>query len=174
MRIFLCLRNTQDWENISINDLFKKSNVFHKCSTYFKNIRRWQKYVTPNYFEYRIKLKKIAMSQWNLPWLEYSENFLDNLDDDDLIVPVDDDDWFHPEFEKFLIKNSKNFDFGYWGAIVNQTSNNYNIHEWYKFNDYVCSNSYFLKVSFLRSQSIEKTKELIKDHFKASDLIRSN
>lgn len=167
MRIFLCLRNTRDWNNIDINDILDESNIFNNCSTYIKNIRRWQKYITPKYFEYRQILKDIAINQWSLPWFAYCDNYIEHLNDEDIIVPVDDDDWFHPDLENFLVENSKNCDFGYWDAIVNQTVNNFNIHTWHSCHDYVCSNTYFFRVSFLRSQKSELGKKLIKDHFVA-------
>ena len=173
MRVILCLRFTRDWKNIDINNLLDQSNPFYKCYNFFKNIKIWKRHINPNYFEYRAKLKDIAMSQWTLPWFDYNDNFLENLNDDDIVVPIEDDDWFHPDIEKFLIKNSKNYDYGCWNAIVNNTSNEFNIHDWHRFHDEICTNSYSFRVSFLRSQNQELVNDLIKNHYTTLNIAKS-
>lgn len=164
MKIFLCLRNTQDWDSVDVRTLRDKSNRFHDQLTLLSNIDNWEKFVSIKYNKYRSILKKIAMSKWTLPWVSYDSNFLEKLDEEDILVPIDDDDWMHPDFEDFIIKNSKGSEFGFWDKVVNQTASNFNIHTWNDFHKYIGSNNYFFKVSFLKSQGIEKTKSLIKNH----------
>lgn len=174
MNIFLCLRNHQDWEKINIDKIWCKSNVFHDELTFLSNVKNWEKCIFPNYIDFRLSIKKIALSKWSLPYYIYDDDLIHKFNDEDIIVPIDDDDWLHPNFKEFIEENSKNYDFGFWDKLVNHTVGVFNLHSWYKHHSGMGSNNYFFRIGFLKKLSLEKVRKLIKDHCYVSKFVQVN
>jgi hypothetical protein len=70
-------------------------------------IELWDSCFRISYFQYRHRLKKISTENWPYPVL----NDLSSIQDDDWIVPTDDDDWMSPDLE------FPDADFVYWPSL---------------------------------------------------------
>jgi hypothetical protein len=183
MKIFLYLRNTKNWNKIKLNNLYDNKNNYHFCKTYrfINNVKLWNKFIDPDYFNFREKLKKEMMGLWKIPYVTQSDNFLKKLNDDDIIVPVDDDDFFHPELEDFLLEYAKDNEYGHWGTLVHTSFMNNRFSIWENNKKKlgsskieICTNCYFFKLKVLKKLNHKQVVELLSTHhnslFKAKEM----
>jgi hypothetical protein len=105
--IIIIVRTKTDWLNYTIKDLkYKRSLIPY--------VKKWNSSgLNMSYFQFRHELKNIAVRSW----ISCSDVIVHNheynlkLSDEDIIIPVDDDDWFSPEISKLKIDN---YDFIQW------------------------------------------------------------
>lgn len=172
MKVFLYIRNTRNWNQTNICDLYNnKNNNFSKTYRFLNNVKLWNKYISPNYFNFRAELKKEVMSLWKIPYFTPTENFLKKLDDDDIIVPVDDDDYFHPNLEQFLLENVEDNEYGHWGTIVHTSFMDNRFFIWRKNRPElglekieIATNCYFFKVKALKKLNFQQVVCLLSVH----------
>lgn len=62
---------------------------------YIENVRDWCRYWIPNYFQYREAIKQIALQNWKKNEVGIVRG--GQWEDDWVIFPMDDDDWYKPE-----------------------------------------------------------------------------
>lgn len=89
MQVYICLRETLDWENEAAVDA-------GLVDRFRPQVETWNGTFNIPYHQFRHRLKVIA--QRNLSRVEGVRCVrLEELPPDGLVVPVDDDDWFSPE-----------------------------------------------------------------------------
>lgn len=161
------LRKTQDW---------RKERHF-KMPGYLKQfgekpdelIRIWNKAFAIDYFEFRARLKEIAISNWRLPFITGPiEKLFHKLDDNQLILPVDDDDWFHPDLKEIL--QDKKEEFIYWEEIENFSTFVYTAGPRSRFLKHPGSNAYAVRVSFLKKLPRNELLGMLQNHSLSLDI----
>lgn len=99
MRFIITVRRTIDYKSMTkdkfCGQLFVGQDRLEKIYGF---IKIWDQLFKVKYFEFRHILKSIAASNWIvLPKLHAIViNSLPNLNDGDVVLLVDDDDWFNP------------------------------------------------------------------------------
>lgn len=177
MKVFLYLRKTEDWNKINKDYLTNKNifvNEYYQSKFATNDICRqplvwWNKICKITWMEYREKFKQIATSLWSFPHLT-GDSYL-NLNDEDIVVPVDDDDWHHPDLCLFL-QNTKEYEYGCWNAIVNATAFDFNFHLWDQYHKNICSNGYFFKVSVLKKIGPELSLNVLHNHSQSLEIAK--
>lgn len=185
MKVYFYLRRTEDWANATNEDLLR-SNGF--CENWIKlNLQEslayssqsevwkmppfwWNKICSISWQEYRHRIKQVATSFWNAEQV-VGDNFLD-LDDEDIVIPVDDDDWFHPDLVNFLTKHGPDYDYGCWDVVVNNTAFNFNFELWTKYHKNICSNGYFFKANILKKIDYKKAMNILHNHSKTLEIAK--
>lgn len=174
MKIFFYLRRTEDWEQINEEYLLRPNGFydnwialnfgseFAKDDTCRQPLIWWNKICRTTWAEYRAKIKEIATSLWNLPHIT-GDAYLD-LNDDDVLVPIDDDDWCHPDLPFFLSQNASRYEFGCWNTIVNSTAFGFNFHIWGNHHKKICSNGYFFKIAALKKIGPKMSLNVLHNH----------
>ena len=154
MKVYLYLRNTEDWDNLKdIEDATFWVKGRHG------NVRHWNHWCSLSWFEYRQRLKEIcfgAIESLEIPLLYFgmkgSQQAISVMEDDDFVVPTDDDDFFHPDIEQFVLDNS-DCDVLLWDSVVNQSVCHYGLHKYSKFHSIAGTNSYALRGSYLKHKT---------------------
>lgn len=106
MNFYLVLRHTENWSNLDVSSFFNYKRPYHLEFESEKlclkaNIHDWEKYDI-NFFKYRAKLKEIAQGCWPvLPVLNIDEA-LSLKGENNIFIPIDDDDIIHPDIKNFL------------------------------------------------------------------------
>ena len=156
MTALIFLRMTEDWDNVSLDEItFNPKNIELIRST----IKMWDRTFPVKYFTYRSQIKGIALRQWPLP---YITELPQEISDDDWFIPSDDDDWFHLHLPEFLEK--QNEEYVYWNSVVNMTCGKYNTHKWFPTHDIIGSNNYAIKGSLLKRANNDQRLNLIHNH----------
>jgi hypothetical protein len=140
MKLVIYIKHTQDWLNCSYKDLHFPHVVPH--------IKLWNSIYTLPYFEYRAALKEIALENWD----KVSTNIvtdLNDIEDDDIIIPTDDDDWLHEDLAGLV---NEDFEFIYWGCLCHNTVDG-GIEDWYAHHNTLCSNNFAFRGHVLRTFS---------------------
>ena len=137
MQIFIYLRRTQDYKNC---EKFLISNEL---------LNLWNNTCSISYQEYREAIKKIAINEWKFPIIGFEE--IAKLNDEDIILPSDDDDWFHPLINNELLEKTTDFDFGYWNTLVSSSRSNFGLSVWFNHHKEIASNGYFVKTKVLKN-----------------------
>ena len=141
MAAFIYLRETEDWNNVSLHEL---TGLSHRKSIQ-SVIQMWDNRFPVRYFKYRAQIKDIALRQWPLP---YITEFTQEIGDDDWFIPSDDDDWLHHDLPEFLENQTEEYVF--WNTLVNMSCVKYNFHKWFSVHDFICSNNYAMKGSLVK------------------------
>ena len=173
--IVIYVRCTEDWGNYSIQQFLNKhkntnfaSGVFENivlANSFVQQIKLWNKRMDIDYFQYRASLKKIAQSTIEKYKICYNFEELCSVDDDDIICPTDDDDWFRNDLEEKLPQYIKNAECVLWDQIVH-TIPVFSPHRWYNHHNDVGSNNYAIKAKFLKSLSSDTQWTILNRHDK--------
>lgn len=116
MEFQIKVRQTEDWHNLTESSFFENykskfeyGSNFGKDKTpekhfnnFKKNVISWNKKYSPSFFEYRDKVKKLALDTWNDTKINVSYD--DKIVKDVIYLPTDDDDWFAPDIKNILEK----------------------------------------------------------------------
>lgn len=112
MRVWIFLRNTEDWGNMNLTKVLynSKLSMSGECTLksssceFAKGVHQFNSTFSMSFFEFRKRIKELAMSTWmKIPFIqEDDEKLVETISDDDFVLPIDDDDWIHPEFEEIL------------------------------------------------------------------------
>lgn len=122
MEFKIIVRETEDWANIdfeqwlskyyekfSDNDkvtLSRNKRDERKIEQFLNNVIEWNAKCRPNYFEYRHSMNLIARKTWEATGIEIMSihDWNDFENEDIILLPTDDDDWFHPNIAQHLSK----------------------------------------------------------------------
>jgi len=114
--VALHVRTNIDWRTMT-EDRFLQQEQFSNSARgmsaeqkagFLQAIRIWNRTFAMSYFAYRQRLKEIAELSWtrvrNLDLIVRRPELVAMLDASDpyIVLPVDDDDWFHPEIAEVL------------------------------------------------------------------------
>ncbi len=114
MKVYIFLRNTEDWASVSVE------NLTHAGLDEVKPIiLGWNDQFHLTWQEYRRQVKEVAQSCMpNIHVIDVFEELMDKKDED-VVVPIDDDDYLHPDIEKFIHCEMKDNDFLQWTQVAN-------------------------------------------------------
>lgn len=157
------MRQTEDWANVTWEMLKPPWMDVSKIDLEYRI--PWNKAFKVTYFEYRHRIKQIAMSGWPFDFVYCDPNKLaSEIDDDDLVVPSDDDDWFGPNLEKLLC--SSDDEFIMWDSVVNRMTYNFGLCPHKKFNPEIplASNGYAFRGSAIKRASKEQRWQMLMSH----------
>lgn len=155
------LRMTEDWANVSLEDLTFYQDKFKIL------IQMWDNRFSIRYFRYRELIKDIAMRQWPMPFITELPN---EINDDEWFVPSDDDDWTNPRLPEFLERQTG--EYVYWDSIVNQMCIKYGNHKWFSCHNGIGSNNYALKGSLLRRANDVQLTDLVHNHLRSIEVAK--
>lgn len=157
------LRETQDWENTNefifpfyLGELAEQANELMKI---------WNQAFRHNFCEFRAKLKEISLSNWPLHWTEEIDP-----KDNDLIIPTDDDDWFHPALGMFLDSCSNDAEFIYWETLECFSTFAFVVGPRSRYCPGVGTNGYAIRGRLLKRMSDEDRANILKNHSLALQL----
>ncbi len=101
-KIFLCIRRTKEYFNGKFCFDFPKKWK----SSFDTNLLMWKLFFKMDYMEFRVRLAKIASLSYNInsfdgffEWMNWEEIEKHN---NVWILPIDDDDWLHPNILTYL------------------------------------------------------------------------
>jgi len=157
------MRQTEDWGTVTWETLEPPWTDVSRVDLEYRV--PWDKAFKVPYFEYRRRLKEIAMSAWTLDFIHCDPKKLANrINDDDYIIPSDDDDWFNPAVEDFLLSSDE--EFISWDSIVNRMAYRFAIIPHKKFNKEIPipSNGYAIKGSVIKRASGKQRWEMLMSH----------
>lgn len=130
-------------------------------------VLQWNKAFTIDWMSYRLGMKEIATSAWRLPVVRD----ISGLADDDYVLPIDDDDWHHPDVESFLA--DKHQDVIWWESVVNFVMRQAGVWNEHVVTThsmrYPASSGYALRVSVLRNNPNSST--LLGGHHMVAKLV---
>jgi hypothetical protein len=129
MNIYLYLRRTEDWKNVSIDNCHYLSDRGVGDQAHVEILREWNKKFPITWQKYRYNLQEKAFENWQLPILFKSNDVL-SKDDNDVVIPIDDDDWIRPDIESVIRSEMKNNDLLQWTQIVNEYTTGRYISKW--------------------------------------------
>lgn len=153
MRIFAFLRTDMDWNFFNSKKCLYPKDHFSKIFPLWKIPYFWDKCVSLSYAEYRKKCKIIGRNQMFLPTVVKYKDFA-NLDNDDIVLPIDEDDWHHPDLFDILKKkfNGQNYEFGCWECLLYHSVGTSKMITFSEYNKkgQICSNGYFFSIGALK------------------------
>jgi len=166
--VFLYVRRTEDWCNVSSD--FLKNNFFKDFGKgynwkedIFDRVVWWDELFNLSYTGYRCGIKEIAKSQHYFKTISW-KNFY-NLSNDDIVIPVDDDDWFHPDLANLILDKCTNCEVGFWDPLVFCSTFTFKLNDWnVKKKKYFASNGYFIKSSLLYEKGYDFFLSLLLNH----------
>lgn len=125
------LRKTLDWNTVTEENLLAKNQEIDNqhCIRLLKQgrlsnaIRNWNTTFSLNYFTFKEKIKALAAN--NLKEVKNINLFINKPEElpntEFNLLPIDDDDWFHPDIFSFLLPQA---DVYYWPhTFINQNCN---------------------------------------------------
>jgi len=183
MKTYIVLRQSPDWENISINKFREQSRRF--CELIGRPTEQinmyvdlWNKTFKISFFETRQKIKEITIE--NLHSIENVEivNNIDELIPSDIkegyYIFIDDDDWLHPQIADLLSEiDNKNMGNGIvWGSVAFGTLNK-NIIIRRKLDGYCYTNNYAIIGNFLKFYLLNNDNKIFQ-HGKAHNILVKN
>jgi hypothetical protein len=110
MNLVILIRRSENWGSIISTKELRNGppNLRKGCwNNYEDFIQMFDKTMSIGYFQYRQKLKDIAiknMQATGIPIVTDSHEFLKNNrhNKDLFVIPTDDDDWLHPDIRSFI------------------------------------------------------------------------
>lgn len=161
MRIFLFQRDTEDWSNVSLEDCTEfRLNLLQQCPPVLK---QWSDQFSMTWQHYRQKLKELALSvRPMIPVLTNSEEVLDQQNDD-VVIPIDDDDWLSPSIVSFVYSEMRDNDLLQWTQAVNSFKDDIvgrNICKWQA--KVASTSDHCIRIGFLKK--IERPEEVLIGH----------
>lgn len=131
MNIYIFLRRTEDWANVSLNECKRKSDGSSRDRKHLSILHQWNSEFSMTWQMYRFYLQKKAFESWGSIPILHNKNDVISKNDEDVIIPIDDDDWLHPDIVPFIQSEIKNNTVLQWTQILNayDISNRY-INKW--------------------------------------------
>lgn len=171
--VIIYVRCTEDWSNYSIEKFWEKQscgdfasgtlNNVNLAREFIRQVNIWDHKMGVGYFEYRSHLKAIAQSNLDKYKICYNINELSSVDDDDIICPVDDDDWFRDDLNDKLPHYIEDADCLIWDQVVH-TLPTFGPHRWFHCHDIVGSNNYAIRGKYIKTLSLSDKKFLLHNH----------
>jgi hypothetical protein len=162
MKIYIYLRRTEDWNRVRFDNL----QPYGPERAVTEKVRDWwDRVCSVRWFKYRAEIKRIAMGSWKIPFLLTDwKDIFKVIEDEDILIPTDDDDWYHPEIGRLITENVGDAEFAQWNPIVMQTAFNCNFHEWFKCHKETPSCGYLVRGSVLRRMTDYNRHMTLIDH----------
>lgn len=171
MKIIIFMRQTEDWAKVTWDTLKPPWTDVSKIDLKYRF--PWDRAFNVPYFEYRRRLKEIAMSAWTLDFIHCNPKKLANkINNDDYVIPSDDDDWFNPAIEDFLLNSVE--EFVSWDSVVNKMAYRFGVVPHKKFNKdiYLPTNGYAIKGSVIKRASGEQQWKMLMSHTHTDKVIQ--
>lgn len=171
MTVRTYLRKTEDWGNLTFEQFKPQASINNDKIE--AAVRLWDQNLLIPYFQYRAMIKSIAESTWKNVFTCPDQKFAEvvsSFDDDDFIVPTDDDDWFDDGLYEFLDGISVHMtkaDMLEWNCVVHQTIRPANCHHWHDHHNVPCSNNYAVRVRALKKLEPVVQFNMLNQHSKA-------
>jgi hypothetical protein len=163
MKIIVYIRSTEDWANYTYEKLTEYTERTKSLSTpalviniddVLMKVKHWDNSFSQTYFKYRESIKKIAISSWSPYTICYNfEELLKIVNDEDIVCPSDDDDWFRHDLAEKLPMHLSDVDLLVWDQVVHMT-NHFGPHNWFLFHDNVSTNNYCIRGVKLKKMNI--------------------
>jgi len=176
VKLFIILRQTPDWKNITYSDFIKQSQEF--CLTIGRPINQvkdtvdlWNDTFGTSFFEARQRMKEISMANFSSvkhSFLLDDPNLLDLKDDDNSIVLfIDDDDWINPSIIQHISRYMEKQDGFIWGSAVYGGISGEAL-ELRELDDCCYTNNYAVTIKCLRKIGVERCYQ----HFFANETFK--
>jgi hypothetical protein len=171
MNVVIVMRSCPDYDkldNQSFAHQFGKRFILSaelKACSENDVLKVWSKVFALPYLMYRKELAKIASSAHNATGLKTvrgEEEFLpwyENTSSDDIVVPVDDDDWFRPDISRIAEQFDECTNLVYWRKITFKNYNSCKIYSSFRFR--LASNNWAIRKSWLDQQGVDRAQSLI-------------
>lgn len=168
--IYYCYRQTENWKEKKISNFWfvKETKSYNRLLKYIENWNNTQKI---SYFDFRDYLKNISQQTFkdsNIDEIKL-ENLLE-LNDDDWVIPFDDDDWFCKDFKRHIENENKPFIYGNVITYNIHEANFQKVHQ----NSFLLSNQYAIKIKALKNISVESCDNIIQKHRRTKKEIAKN
>jgi len=126
-KLFIILRQTVDWKNISYADFVTQSQRF--CLTIGRPINQvkntvdlWNNTFDISFFEVRQRMKEISIGNFNCVKNSLLFSTIDQLDlescDNNIVFFIDDDDWINPNIVNYIYCCVEQYDGFIWGSAA--------------------------------------------------------
>lgn len=126
----------------------------------------WGNQLQMSWYQYRAALKKICTSCWSLPVVyDWSE-----LKDNDFVVPMDDDDFPHPQLSELIESEIKNYDTCWFNVTTHEMHKVHMLHEV----QHQLPMMYCLKVGTLRKLPYNDAIDLVHGHIVYEKLVNKH
>lgn len=155
MKVYLYLRETEDWSKLEIEN----SSLSKRAK---KIAFEWNQNCSISWQDYRNQIKAKALSTWNLPIVEELDVL--KLNNEDAIIPIDDDDWLHSDIGLFVESEIGKNDVLQWTQIVNCSAKSRGIHKWDFSKSVFCTSDHALRIGKLRELDRESKSKVLKGH----------
>jgi len=139
MEFVILIRRTLEWDKI--NNFENKACVDYRWKFFLNNVNKWNDSFNIDYFKYRQKLKNIALKSWEktgIPIVEDKNFWEKNKNNKNLVIlPTDDDDWYHPKIKNILKENFNNNAYVQWKSWIYdyRTTNSESFYEFDNYRD---------------------------------------
>lgn len=173
MKIIVYVRCTEDWVNYTYDKLILRANRTRQLRTpgltfeadkVLPLIKFWDNTFSLSYFEYRACLKDLASSSWSKYTIcDNLQHVLDIIQDDDIVCPSDDDDWFRSDLYEKLPMYMDNVDVLAWDQIVHQICDT-TPHRWFQFHTIMGSNNHCIRGVQLKKMNFQDQMTVLNEH----------
>lgn len=120
MNVYLFLRKTEDWKNIPLE---KCRHSFTGISElpHAPVIKEWNKKLAMTWQLFRYELQQKAFESWDKAGLTIlmNKSQVESKNDEDVVVPFDDDDWVHPDIVSFIKTEMRDCACLHWLEAIN-------------------------------------------------------
>jgi len=171
--IYVFLRSTEDWKDISIDQCRQPITMGDGSSDHLPEplvnlLEDWNKKYQNSWQKFRYRLKEKATEICPVQVIsKYSD--VHKLNNNDIVIPMDDDDWLHPEISDFI--NSEmgdSIDVLQWQQICNSYINIRSLSYWgqdsFQRSMIYCTSDHCIKAGFLKKLSQHELHLLLQNH----------
>ncbi len=123
MKIIIFVNNSVDWQSMT-EEKFMSQKLSWPVQNIWPLIETWNQLFQIKYFEFRKKMHEIAVNNWSFcdSIARSDAELLKELESspaDTIVLPTDDDDWYHPQFKDLI--GPINHDIVHWKPAQFQT-----------------------------------------------------
>jgi len=120
MRVIHYIRSYEDWSQKSESHMIPHMLTDQNAATYIQALKDWQETYPISLYQFRHRLQQITLK--NLAHIGSGrisyDQALGELEDNDILVPTDDDDFWSPLLIDRLTSLSKDYDFVRWRNLA--------------------------------------------------------
>lgn len=176
-KLFIVLRQTPDWKNISYTDFVEQSQKF--CLTIGRPINQvkntvdlWNNTFNISFFEVRQRMKEISIDNFNcvknsLFFPESAQFDLENHADN-IVLFIDDDDWINPNIIRYIRCHIEKYDGFVWGSAA-YGGREGEVLTLRAFDGFCHTNNYAITTRCLKKQGIDRFYQ----HFSANEAFKA-
>lgn len=121
MNVYLFLRKTEDWKNVQLEECRQSPPVRLGELAHFSVLQEWNERLATTWQAFRFELQQKALESWAKAGISILRNRsqVEEKNDEDVVVPIDDDDWVHPDFVSFVKTEMKDNGCLQWTQALN-------------------------------------------------------